>query len=441
MHQSLVAVCAALDELSSAIISGWSGDQTFQEAWGWNCLPLTRQEFAKLPKNLADRIRTVAPTELQPVGLEVISDIPRRLQLLRTNTLPQLYNGNSVSAAPVFLETLRWVETVLDPLLGWQRADEPELLPPALARRLKTYNTRLNRLDPDMDSLVGMVERIKAANDASAQLDTDLDSLNAAQQYVHRMVGEISAIHSQARTKEAETLQTIKSITDQENQAKKLVDGCEEAYRITTTKGLASAFDERAKSLKESMQWWVAGLFAALVAGGLLGAHRIEMLSAAISGHEPQWGAVLLQLVLSALSIGGPLWFAWLATKQVGQRFRLAEDYAFKASVAKAYEGYRKEAARIDELFEARLFSSALSRLEEAPLRLVEGTTHGSPWHEFMSSSAFQEAVSTVPEFKETLTEILKKGTEAVREKVSRPERKIDAASKSISNEATEESA
>lgn len=63
------------------------------------------------------------------------------------------------------------------------------------------------------------------------------------------------------------------------------------------------------------------------------------------------------------------MWFAWLATKQIGQRFHLAEDYAFKASVAKAYEGYRKEAARIDPEFEARLFGSALTRLDEAPLR------------------------------------------------------------------------
>ncbi len=47
--------------------------------------------------------------------------------------------------------------------------------------------------------------------------------------------------------------------------------------------------------------------------------------------------------------------------------------------MAKAYEGYRKEAARIDPQFEARLFGSALTRLDEAPLRLVEIGSHGSP--------------------------------------------------------------
>ncbi|GAB3643065.1 hypothetical protein [Spirosoma arcticum] len=115
-----------------------------------------------------------------------------------------------------------------------------------------------------------------------------------------------------------------------------------------------------------------------------------------------------MQVILSLLSIGAPLWFAWLSTKQVNQRFRLSEDYAFKASVAKAYEGYRREAARIDPLFEARLFSSALERIEEAPLRLVEDGVHGSPWHEFFSSKPFQQALQTIPEFKDTIIQMMK---------------------------------
>jgi hypothetical protein len=37
-------------------------------------------------------------------------------------------------------------------------------------------------------------------------------------------------------------------------------------------------------------------------------------------------------------------------TRQVGQLFKLAEDYAFKASISRAYEGYRKEANRMTHL-------------------------------------------------------------------------------------------
>lgn len=90
-------------------------------------------------------------------------------------------------------------------------------------------------------------------------------------------------------------------------------------------------------------------------------------------------------------SVIAPLWFAWLATKQISQRFKLAEDYDFKASVAKAYEGYKKEAAKIDEEFEARLFNVALTRLEEAPLRLVNSVNHGSPTHEVIEKTGLNK--------------------------------------------------
>jgi hypothetical protein len=149
---------------------------------------------------------------------------------------------------------------------------------------------------------------------------------------------------------------------------------------------LAGAFDQRASRLQWSIRLWTLGLLAALSSGAYLGSLRVKVLSDAISQPVADWGIIWMHVILSLLSIGAPLWFAWLATKQIGQNFRLAEDYAFKASVAKAYEGYRKEAVQIDPAFAARLFSSALDRLEEAPLRFVEHATHGSPWHEFFSS-------------------------------------------------------
>ena len=129
------------------------------------------------------------------------------------------------------------------------------------------------------------------------------------------------------------------------------------------------------------MWTWVAGLVIALCAGGGIGYYRVSLMQGLIDRNVSS-GALVINLILAIFSIAAPVWFAWIATKQIGQRFRLSEDYAFKASVARAYEGYRREAAKFDESFSARLFSSALDRLEEAPLRFVEHETFGSPWHE-----------------------------------------------------------
>lgn len=159
------------------------------------------------------------------------------------------------------------------------------------------------------------------------------------------------------------------------------------------------------------MRWWVAGLTVALIGGTAIGANRVQILTEALSISAPNWGIIWLHIILSIVSVGAPLWFAWLATKQIGQRFRLAEDYGYKSSVAKAYEGYRREAARIDEDFENRLFDSALTRLEEAPLRLVDEESHGSPWHELISSDAFKAALDKLPDLGATFDRIKSKAS------------------------------
>ena len=98
----------------------------------------------------------------------------------------------------------------------------------------------------------------------------------------------------------------------------------------------------------------------------------------------------VLNCLISIAAIGAPVWFAWLATKQVGYCFRLSEDYAFKAATAGSFEGFRREIESLtaddenesnDEL-RLKLLTTVLTRLDEQPLRYVDSKVHGSPFHE-----------------------------------------------------------
>jgi hypothetical protein len=157
---------------------------------------------------------------------------------------------------------------------------------------------------------------------------------------------------------------------------------------------------------------WVFGLVCSLVLGAFIGSNQLHNLAVAIGTASEQRttldGRIWIDLLLSVLSVGAPVWFAWVSTKQIGQRFRLAEDYGYKASISMAYEGYRREAALLDPVFQSRLFSSALTRLDEIPLRLVETDTHGSPWHELASSNIVRQAIDTVPGFIDKVTDLAK---------------------------------
>ena len=52
----------------------------------------------------------------------------------------------------------------------------------------------------------------------------------------------------------------------------------------------------------------------------------------------------------------------------------------------------------LDPEFQATLFRSALTRLDEAPLRLVEAEQHASPWAEILNSDAVKNALKIAPD-------------------------------------------
>ena len=421
MNSALEAIAVAIEALATAVAGAWSSDATVCEGLGWFGPAVTRHDLAQIARTLATDIRSTQSESIDPSIEPMVLDFPRRLQLLQSNTVPQMFTANGGQAIPAYLSTLQVIRAAILPAIGWQVVLDPKALPPALARRVRAATAEMDQLDPQLAQLSGKIGDINTAHRIADSLPIDLQALSEARQKLERSAssGEILTQKLESAWTDAQT--SARLAKQFEEEAQKLVDKCEDAYKITTTKGLAGAFDQRAGKLAWSMWAWVFGLVVALGIGSYIGAHRLEVLSAALQAPTPNWGGIAIQAVLSLLSVGAPLWFAWLATKQTGQRFRLAEDYAFKASVAKAYEGYRKEAARIDPAFEHRLFDSALTRLDEAPLRLVETGTHGSPWHELANSDAVKRAFSVAPELQEKVSSLLREAITTTGKMLSRP--------------------
>jgi hypothetical protein len=419
MDPILVDVCKSLDSLSDKILKAYSDDRTMTEIWGWNLPPLSRHDLASLPQKLSDKIKQLDLSSIDEDLKEELEEIPERIKVFEKHSLQYLFNGNGAATIPLYMSLIDWINFTIKPLFSWQVLLDNKALSNQLARRLRSIQAELNELVPEKEELKRQIQLIDDATSAAESLPTDLESLRQARNKVDKLSTDSAELFGKIDTYHKNADETSKSISNKKHEADKLVQQCEEAYRITTTKGLAAAFDQRANRLGLSMAIWVLGLLAALGFGAYIGSHRVELLSKAIYATNPQWGVIWMNLFLSILSIGAPIWFAWISTKQISQRFRLSEDYAFKASVAKAYEGYRKEAARIDPAFEARLFSSALSRLEEAPLRLMEQDTHGSPWHELVSSPQFQKALQSVPELRDKFIDIAKNGIDVFKSKKS----------------------
>lgn len=391
MDKNLVTLCDALDELAQVVLNSSNDDRTLQEIYGWHHPAVTRHDLANIPRNLSSNIQKLEIKNINSELEELITLVPTRLKIMHANTIPYMFNGNGNQAIPAYISTLQWVERLTQPLFSWEILQDTKALPPALTRRLRGIQTDLDNLIPNKDILSDQISLINDATEAAESLPTDLQSLKEARRKVSELEKESSFDRKKVNEHKSSIEAQLKAINELYGQAQQLVEKCEEAYRITTTKGLAAAFDQRARDLKNSMRFWVGGLLFALAIGAWIGHERIQILTTSLSAPTLSWGVIGIQIVLSMTSVVAPLWFAWLATKQISQRFKLAEDYDFKASVAKAYEGYKKEAAKIDADFEARLFNVALTRLEEAPLRLVDSVNHGSPTHEVIEKTGLNK--------------------------------------------------
>lgn len=260
-------------------------------------------------------------------------------------------------------------------------------MPRALLRRLKSVDTQVKSVINKSADLSEKIDRINEAHTAAELLPTELEQLREMQDSIGTLEKSANDDHKAIGLILSSSESHKSLMQNLEKEAKVLVEKCGQYSSAMTTMGLGSAFEKRASALDSSMWIWVGGLLVSLGLGAWLAHDRIETLNALLINPSVSFNQLWANVVVAIFSVAAPVWFAWVATKQIGQRFRLSEDYAFKSSVAQAYEGYRREAANFDGSFTARLFGLALTRLEQEPLRYVENENHGSPFHELLRSA------------------------------------------------------
>lgn len=376
---------AALDKIATGLESNPTfGLITNDLGAGWNGPPISPQSLAFFARQLSATISENTTETISEDDLDRFTVVLQTLEGALKHIIPNV-NGNTPAALPPLLSALSFSAEILAPFLGWSIPDKNSL-PSALSRRLVNVRRDLENLITDRDELSSQIAEIRQGYQAAVDLPTTTAELSRTLSEIRQASSSASEIIGRIQQIERSAEVAMGDLHDKASESTKLIDQASEAYRITTTVGLGAAFDERARSLNDSLYTWVKVLGGSLVILVVIGFVRLYAMKDALAIRPFEWGPVWVQLVISALSLGAPFWFGWIATKQIAQRFRLAEDYAFKATVAKAYEGYRREAEKISDEFTQALFASALQRLDEPPLRLLELSTHGTPLHELANS-------------------------------------------------------
>ncbi|WP_241151779.1 hypothetical protein [Pseudomonas viridiflava] len=400
MHQVFEQIVGELEEVIERLgVAITSPEPLGMQQSSWSYPQVSVSELQQEARVIIQAISQRAPEEVGE-NFPLLSHYVLRLRYVAEETIPQLH-GNAGAATWAYSRTLGGLWKALEHDLAPLPAQEIEQSIQDSTRRARAMESKLAELKERSTLLDQMVTRIEAAHTAAQELPIDLQYLKEtrAQIEISKRNATLDRDHvAEARATAESAKDELASLTES---ARDVLARCETAYASATSTGLAAAFSERSAALNNSVALWVAGLLAALIAGSIFSFSRMDRILELLSLPGDHGLILSVNLALAVLSVSGAVWFAWLSTKQIGQRFRLSEDYAFKASISRAYEGYRREAARIDKDLEKQLLSSALARLDEQPLRLVESNSFGSPGHELLASDLVKDAIKTVPGFAE----------------------------------------
>lgn len=399
LDSSLQALCDGLESLTE--------ERRFSEIWGAHAAPpLTTGDLAVFVSNILEKVRAIDWNKTDKDVIDNLNTQKSDIDICTASILPHLSSQQFASFSLISL--LASLDSLISASIGTGELKGTLVLPFNLHRRTKHAIDRLEQSSDAIDDIERKLQQIKSAYDAAENLPSTQKDLEDALTELERTKKAALTNELASKASAEEALSKKEELDKLVTQAQSVLQKVNEAYRAATTQGLAQAFSKRQAALSKETWIWVVFLALSLAGAGAIGHFRFPAILSALSAN-PQWGVVGINMAISALSLAPAVWFAWMATKQIGQRFRLAEDYGYKAALATAYEGYRNEAARLDPLFEAQLFSTALGRLDEIPLRLVEPDAPGSPMHELFKSQEFMSATEVVPGFKQRIVSFLKR--------------------------------
>lgn len=407
MNEKLVELCEVLNAI---------GDEVYEEAddtpsainpkYGTSLPYLGSKELSELPKILAAKVKKSFVRELDEDELSSVDSIIDDLNNMKEQLIPNIFRDQSVNQhlitsdfiphpTYIFIVSLAAIESSLDWLLGWDKL-ESDLLPKNIRKRLRSMNAEIDQISPDLENLNDQIKLIKEAKSTAIELPLVLQDLEKASVQSSRFLKSVESAEVVTTEAKEKILKDVAEISYMNSEADRILKLAEKTLSAATSVSMAKAFQDKENILKKSIVLWTVLLSISLLVMLGIGLHRASSISPLLSTtvENISWPIILMQVTLTGLLLSAPIWLAWVSTKQINQRFKLQQDYSFKAASATAYEGYNRVAVLFDNATAERLFNAALSRLEESPIRLVDMDTHATPWSELIKLKLFSSKSS-----------------------------------------------
>ncbi len=288
MSKKLSEVAKSFDLLADKIEKAWGPSypigKPLKTTMGVSGPALTPQDAMNMAHSISERLLALADGE-NP------SEVEADDYWVWFGSQAEQFDFGSLTSDPVNItrstfEFLTFVSCELPPQaasVDWDRVKDSHLIPKRLAAKIKALEARLAALEPRASLVDEKILVIETAHDAAEQLPTELEELRNAATEIENLRATASQAHFRIGESLRVSSENEEKILALKKEADALVQKCDEAYRITTSAGLAGAFEYRSKSLAVVGWVWVAILVLSLVAAVWLGKDRYDGLKALIT--------------------------------------------------------------------------------------------------------------------------------------------------------------
>ncbi|MFO0967413.1 MAG: hypothetical protein U0793_17780 [Gemmataceae bacterium] len=236
-----------------------------------------------------------------------------------------------------------------------------------------------------MNSLFANLQGAKAVADGNA------DAVASLRRQCEDHATTTKRLADLALTTEERVAAYEKRLTELDQAAADRVKTIESLLPGATSAGLASAFNARREQFKLPGRIW-QGIFLGSIAG-LLFLTLFDFGGYARGETALTWEHVSLSL-LNRLPLALPLvWLAFHAAHRAALAQRIEEDYGFKETVSRSFEGFRREMSELEgkaapESALSRLCTEVLAVITNPPGRIYEKHhLHGTPMNAIADSA------------------------------------------------------
>lgn len=234
-------------------------------------------------------------------------------------------------------------------------------------------------------------------NGIKGELDTLLKEFQATQEKIESAEKELYGYDKKTDGGEESHIEGLVEKIKQffDIQKKKYTDTYDkienELLAGATTVGLSKAYDDKANSYNKPNRLWLIGFFlsvAAIIlillfslkdANNYFTAEKMKELSALSTGKFLSYFIIKLTIRIGIIS--SLVWAGNFMGKRYSQSKRLSEEYSYKATFAKSFEGYRKRADELDKLSEdkklsEKLMENLIQMNAYNPVKTMESKSH-----------------------------------------------------------------